>query len=341
MGARLDTITLKDPTRFEDPFKMNYNKYVKTQYERVRLHETVSGPHKDPRNDRDLDPEYRKYAIPMAAISHYGEYSASVYCQKAAHLSPFRAFREACLFQAMDELRHSQMDWGRLKDLGVKDSYEVGKIWRSEGYCAVKDAFDWIVGLEDAFQIIFTANFVIEGAGAVSYFPNMVKLAEQNGDHIFSVINWTRFQDEVRHVAFARAMVKAIVEDDERNVKILEQWQEAAFENLGPGIGQVMGYQDLVPEPYLTSGEWMVAALSHYAEHSMKHGLELPDLDALYEGAADLPVSYEALMTERSDASLSWWEDGTPGAGALDQPSHKGAMRESEALEGVNHGGEH
>ena len=46
-------------------------------------------------------------------------------------------------------------------------------------------------------------------------------------------------------------------------------------------------------------------------------------------------------MTEKEGIGPSWWEDGTPGAGALDQPSHKGAMRESDALEGVSHGGDH
>jgi hypothetical protein len=131
-------------------------------------------------------------------------------------------------------------------------------------------------------------------------------------------------------------MVKAIVDDDDKNVKVLEEWQEAAFEHLGPGIGQVMGYNDLCPEPYLSSGEWLVDAIAHYATHAEKNGLALPDLDDLFEGAADMPVSLDALYT-KLDVEPSWWDDLMPGAGALDQPRQGKRMNVDESLDGVEH----
>jgi phenol hydroxylase P3 protein len=322
----IPTIRLKDPTRFEDPFSLTYNKYIKTQYDRVRLHETVTGPHRDKGNDERLDPQYITFAKAMTTLSYGGEYSAYVYCTKASHLAPFRSFREACSYQAMDELRHSQMDWGRLRDLGCKDSSEVMDLWHSEGLAHVKRAFDSIVALEDPFQIIFTANFIFEGAAASSFFPGMVELSKINGDHISSTVHWTRYQDEVRHVAFARALVKAIVDDDDRNIKILELWQEAAFESLGPAVLQGFGYNDLFPIPLNTSTEWLMDGMIHYGKQAEKVGLELPDIEAILAASSDVESSLEALNTG-SGCDPSWWEDGLRGAGALEQPPPEGPAR--------------
>jgi hypothetical protein len=331
----LPTIRLKDPTRFADPFKLNYNKYVKTQYERVRLHETLTGPHRDERNDRELDPTYLPFAKAMGAISYGGEYSAYCYAAKAAHLAPFRSFREACSYQSMDELRHSQMDWGRLRDLGMRDFDEFTEYWHSDGLATIKRAFDNILALEDSFQIIFTANFVFEGAAATSFFPNMVHLAEGNGDHITSVVNWTRFQDEVRHVAFARAMVQAIVEDDDRNIKTLELWQEAAFETIGVAIQQAFGWNDIVPVPYKSSGEWMIDGLMAYAKQAEKAGITLPELDTLFDAAPEVPLGLDALKTHDLDTPPTVWEDGENNAGGLEDQKRAKSVIDHETTEEV------
>lgn len=297
-------IKLKRPDLFEDPFHLDYSRYIKAQHEKVLLYEAHTGQHRDPRNDERLDPEFTKVAAPLAVASYMGEYAASVYSTTAAATATTRAFRECCLFQAADELRHAQMDRGRIRDFGITDEAEILRIWNSDGLSVIRDAFKYLTDLEDAFQIIFCANYIIEGAGAASYFPNAGELAAANGDHITYVIDKTRFTDEVRHIGYSRAMVKALVEDDSNNLTILQEWADEFFDVAGPGILQLFGYNDLAPVPYKSSGEWLVDGLSHYIEHAEKVGIKAPDVEKLIsDDWGDVQVSLEALARPRSDGA--------------------------------------
>lgn len=298
-------IKLKHQELFEDPFRLDYNKYVKAQYEKVLLYEAHAGPHRDPRNDERLDPEFKKVAAPLAVASYMGEYAASVYSTTAASNAQTQGFRECCLFQAIDELRHAQMDFGRMRDFGITDREEVLRTWNSDGLAAIRDAFKYLTSLTDGFQIIFCANYIIEGAGAASYFPNVGELAAANGDHLTWVIDKTRFTDEVRHIGYSRAMVKALVEDDDRNLGILQEWSDEFFAVAGPGIQQLFGYNDLAPIPYKTSGEWLIDGLAHFTEHAEKVGLLPPDIEQMItDDWGNVQVSLEALDHLRGDGEL-------------------------------------
>lgn len=300
----MSRIKLKRPELFEDPFRLDYNRYIKVQHEKVLLYEAHTGQHRNPDNDERLDPEFKKLAAPLAVASYMGEYAASVYSTTAAATAQTRAFRECCLFQAVDELRHAQMDRGRILDFGITDDDEILRIWNSDGLAVIRDAFKYLTDLEDAFQIIFCANYIIEGAGAASYFPNVAELAAANGDHITYVIDKTRFTDEVRHIGYARAMVKALIEDDDNNLAILQEWADEFFAVAGPGILQLFGYNDLAPVPYKSSGEWLVDGLAHYAEHAEKVGIKPPDIEEMIsDDWGEVQVSLEALNRPRRDGS--------------------------------------
>jgi hypothetical protein len=74
------------------------------------------------------------------------------------------------------------------------------------------------------------ANFVAEGAAGPGTFAVLADGAEARGD-LFSALNHrARVRDETRHISFARALVKALIDDDPANVEVIQRWQDESLQ---------------------------------------------------------------------------------------------------------------
>jgi hypothetical protein len=87
-----------------------------------------------------------------------------------------------------------------------------------------------VLELDDTFEIIVKANFVAEGAAGPGTFTVLADGAEARGD-LFSALNHrARVRDETRHISFARALVKALIEDDPANLDVIQRWQDESLQ---------------------------------------------------------------------------------------------------------------
>ncbi len=266
-------ITLKNQENFVDPFGLNYNKYVRQQAEKVSMFETVYSRARDPEHDKKLDPAYVEAITPLLVASRFGEHAAHRYCTTAAANATFSSLRDCCFYQAADERRHSEMDAARLEDFGISEK-RATEIWM-DGLPKARAVFDYLESLTDPYQILFCANFVFEGSAGASVFPHWAELARINGDYVTFVINRTRFSDEVRHIGYSRALVRALLDENRGNAKVLHQWLP---EFLGLVVGLitevVVQSNDRAPQPYKTAQEWGVDGFTALRKSMIDVGLD-------------------------------------------------------------------
>src|SRR5262247_1618515 len=207
-------IVLKDPSRFKDPASLTWDRYITLQArERERY-----GAERDALPAEALDfsgakPGYLPRAVEQFANNYWSEEAATRYIATAAAHAPFEELKKCCLFQLADEQRHLEMDREVFERAGIP-SRDWLPAWEAPGTTC--RFFRHVLELEDSIEILVKANFVAEGAAGPGTFTVLADGAEARGDP--------------RHISYARALVKALIDDDPANLGVIQRWQD---ESLG------------------------------------------------------------------------------------------------------------
>ncbi len=220
-------IALKDPSRFKDPAGLTWERYIALQArERERyLAERAAIP-RDALEFRTVSPRYVERAIDQFANNYYSEESATHYIATAAAGAPFEELKKCCLFQLADEQRHLEMDTEVFERAGIP-ARDWLPAWEQPGTTC--RFFRHVLTLEDPIEIIVKANFVAEGAAGPGTFTVLADGAEARGDLLSAVNHRARLRDETRHISYARALVKALIEEDPANLDVIQAWQDESL----------------------------------------------------------------------------------------------------------------
>ena len=221
-------ISLKDPGRFKDPANLTWERYVALQArERERyLAERATIP-AEAMAYRTVSPRYLERAVDQFANNYYSELSATHYIATAAANAPFDELKKCCLFQLADEQRHLEMDREVFERAGIPERNWL-PAWEAPGTTC--RFFRHVLELDDTIEILVKANFVAEGAAGPGTFAVLADGAEARGD-VFSAVNHrARVRDETRHISFARALVRALIEDDPSNLDVIQRWQDESLQ---------------------------------------------------------------------------------------------------------------
>jgi len=221
-------VELKDPSRFKDPSSLSWERYVALQArERERYQAERAAIPDDVLNFHRVSPVYLERAIEQFANNYYSEESATRYIATAAAHAPFEELKKCALFQVADEQRHLEMD----RDIFVHarmPEQDWLPAWEQPGTTC--RFFRHVLELEDPYEIIIKANFVAEGAAGPATFAVLADGAEERGD-LFSAVNHrARVRDETRHISYARALVKALVDEDPSNLDVIQEWQDESLQ---------------------------------------------------------------------------------------------------------------
>jgi hypothetical protein len=221
-------LALRDPTRFHDPAGLTWDRYVALQArERERyLAERAAVP-PDALAFRTVGPRYLARAIDQFANNYYSELSATHYIATAAANAPFEELKKCCLFQLADEQRHLEMDREVFERAGMPERDWL-PAWEAPGTTC--RFFRHVLELEDTLEILVKANFVAEGAAGPATFAVLADGAEARGDLLSAVNHRARVRDETRHIGFARALVKALIEEDPANLDVIQRWQDESLQ---------------------------------------------------------------------------------------------------------------
>ena len=222
-----ERLTLKDPSRFSDPANLTWERYVALQArERERyLAERATIP-AEALSYQTVSRQYLERAVDQFANNYYSELSATHYIATAAANAPFDELKKCCLFQLADEQRHLEMDTEVFQRAGIPERDWL-PAWEAPGTTC--RFFRHVLELEDSIEILVKANFVAEGAAGPGTFAVLADGAEARGDVLSAVNHRARIRDETRHISYARALVKALIEDDPRNLEVIQRWQDESL----------------------------------------------------------------------------------------------------------------
>lgn len=220
-------IVLKDPSRFRDPSNLTWERYVTMQArERERyLAERAAIP-REALEFKTVSPSYLERAIEQFANNYWPEEAATHYIATAAAHAPFEELKKCCLFQLADEQRHLEMDREVFERAGIPERDWL-PAWEQPGTTC--RFFRHVLELDDTIEILVKANFVAEGAAGPATFAVLADGAEARGDLLSAVNHRARVRDETRHISYARALVKALIEDDPGNLDVIQQWQDESL----------------------------------------------------------------------------------------------------------------
>jgi hypothetical protein len=224
----LKRIRLTDPRRFKDPANLTWERYIALQArERERyLAERATIP-AEALEYRTVSPRYLERALEQFANNYWPEEAATRYVATAAAHAPFEELKKCCLFQLADEQRHLEMDRDVFERAGIPERDWL-PAWEQPGTTC--RFFRHVLELEDTVEILVKANFVAEGAAGPGTFTVLADGAEARGDLLSAVNHRARIRDETRHISYARALVKALIEDDPANLAVIQQWQDESLQ---------------------------------------------------------------------------------------------------------------
>src|SRR5678815_203255 len=218
-------LVLKNTALFSDPANLSWERYVSMQArERERyLAERTSIPD-DALNYKNVSARYLENAVDQFANNYYSELSATHYVATAAANAPFDELKKCCLFQLADEQRHLEMDRDVFERAGIPERDWL-PAWEQPGTTC--RFFRHVLELEDPIEILVKANFVAEGAAGPASFAVLADGAEERGDLLSAVNHRARVRDETRHISFARALVKALIDENPSNLDVIQRAREA------------------------------------------------------------------------------------------------------------------
>lgn len=222
------TVVLNDPSRFKDPANLTWERYITLQgRERERYLAERDALPADALAFKTVSPQYLERAVEQFANNYWPEEAATRYIATAAATAPFEELKKCCLFQVADEQRHLEMDRDIFVRAGIPERDWL-PAWEQPGTTC--RFFRHVLELEDPYEILVKANFVAEGAAGPGTFAVLADGAAARGDLLTAVNHRARVRDETRHISYARALVRALIEDDPSNLDVIQQWQDESLQ---------------------------------------------------------------------------------------------------------------
>lgn len=220
-------IILKDPSRWEDPFRMAYNQYVKIQSEKDGIYHAVRKAFEA--NDgyaKIVDSRWYEGVKAFATAVQPAEYSAHRLMAYVGRNIPIEAIRFATFNQAIDELRHAQIEIKHYAHMAkeIDGLHNYNKSRENLWFNTVARSFFDDALTAGPFEALIAISFSFEYVFTNILFLPFASSAGAVGDEAFAATGKTVQSDESRHMALGMSALKMLLEEDERNVPIIQKW---------------------------------------------------------------------------------------------------------------------
>ncbi|HZQ28543.1 MAG TPA: YHS domain-containing protein [Acidimicrobiales bacterium] len=270
-------IKIHDWDAWEDPFRLTVDSYFKYQAEKDRRLYAVLDSYAQSQGHLGLsDARYlNAMKLFLQGVTPL-EYQAHRHFAFLSRYLDGPGPRFAALCQSQDELRHTQTETHTLslynKFYGGFHSFSKmhDRVW----YLSVpKSFFDDAVSA-GPFEFLTSISFSFEYLLTNLLFVPFMSGASFNGDLPTMTFGFSAQSDESRHMTLGLESVKFILEQDEGNVPIVQDWIDKWFWRSYRVTGLVAAMMDyMLPKPVMSWKE----AFKLYFEDQMLDGL-FPDL---------------------------------------------------------------
>ncbi|MCC3313783.1 YHS domain-containing protein [Nocardia africana] len=292
-------IKIHDWDAWEDPFRLTVDAYSKYQAEKdKRLYAAFDSFAQGQGHLQLTDARYlNSVKIFLQGITPNEYYVHRHFSYIARHLNG-PGPRCANLYQSIDELRHAQTETHALSMFNKYYSgfHSPGRMYDRVWYNSVPKSFfdDAVSG--GPFEFLTAISFSFEYFLTNLLFVPFMSGASYNGDLSTMSFGFSAQSDESRHMTLGLEVIKFILEQDEVNVPIMQDWIDKWFWRGYRLLGIVAMMQDyMLPRKVMSWKE----AWELYLEQQMLDGL-FPDL--AYYGIRP-PMGIEQAIAEKDYVS--------------------------------------
>jgi len=225
-------IIIHDWEGWEDPFRLTMDAYWKFQSEKEKkLYAVIDSFAQNNGHLGITDARYvNAIKLFLTGISP-AEYQAA---RGFTHVGrQFRGVgpRVACQMQAIDELRHAQTQihamshYNKYFDGLHSGPHMYDRVW----YLSVPKSFFDDARTAGPFEFLTSISFAFEYVLTNLLFVPFMSGAAFNGDMATVTFGFSAQSDEARHMTLGLEVIKFMLEQDERNIPIVQRWMDKWF----------------------------------------------------------------------------------------------------------------
>lgn len=266
-------IKIHDWSKWEDPFRLTVDAYYKYQAEKdKRLYSVLDGFAQGQGHLTLSDASYlNAMKVFLGGVTPL-EYQAHRHFAYLARHFNGPGPRFAALCQSIDEMRHCQTE---IHTLSNYNKYYSGfhnfreqhdRVW----YLSVPKSFFDDALSAGPFEFLIAIGFSFEFLLTNLLFVPFMSAASFNGDLPTMTFGFSAQSDESRHMTLGLEAIKFLLEQDEDNVPIVQEWVDKWFwrgYRVAAIVAQMLDY--MLPRPVMSWKE----AFELYFEKQMMDGL--------------------------------------------------------------------
>jgi phenol/toluene 2-monooxygenase (NADH) P3/A3 len=297
--TRYEGIKVHDWDGWQDPFRLTVDAYCKYQAEKdKRLYAVLDGFAQGQGHLTLSDVSYlNSIKLFIQGVTPL-EYAAHRHFAFLARHLEGPAPRFAALCQSIDELRHTQTQIHTISNYNKYYSgfHSWSKMHDRVWYLAIPKSFVDDAMSAGPFEFLIAISFSFEYLLTNLLFVPFMSGASFNGDTPTMSFGFSAQSDESRHMTLGLEAIKFLLEQDENNVPIIQDWVDKWFwraYRVSALVAAMMDY--MLPKPVMSWKE----AFELYFEDQMLGGL-FPDLD--YYGIRP-PRHVDDAITEKDHLS--------------------------------------
>jgi phenol hydroxylase P3 protein len=220
-------VHFRDWDTFEDPFRLHYADYVRVQSDKESI---MAEQKKLAARFKEVDGidlhwlQAMKLFYPAATNSEAEAHRGHA---ALARFSPSPALSMAAFYQVLDEIRHAQMDTAAMRFMRTHtNSFENWALMYQHQWVlqTFRSLFEDMLMVEDPFEMAINTNLTLELGYSNMLFVATPGAAVANGDRLYGQHAMSTQSDETRHAALGQAVIRTLLEEDERNVPIVQRW---------------------------------------------------------------------------------------------------------------------
>ena len=205
---------------YDEPYKITYSEYVRTQREKDAGAYSVKAALERTDIYNRADPGWIS-----VLKEHYGavcvvEYAAGLQESRYVRWGQSPGMRNMGTFGMLDEIRHAQAQLYFAHEYVKKDrqfDWAHGSMKTNNwGVLAARHFFDDILMSRDAISTSIMANFAFETAFTNLQFIGLTADAERAGDHTFAKLIQSIQSDEARHAQLGTPLVTMLIESGQK-----------------------------------------------------------------------------------------------------------------------------
>jgi phenol hydroxylase P3 protein len=227
--------TMPDWKKFNDPFQILFEDYVRIQAEKEDKFHAVRDAGARFGHIGRVDPRWVEAMKSFNTALTYSEYYNYRGHVRVARFAPAPAIRIASMVQAMDERRHAEeaiyqaRDYVKHHKSGFLLPRDRIAFFERHWYFQGDRSFFEDLITTDPIEAIIGTNLVFETAFTNLLFIAAPAAGVANGDFGFGQAHMTIQSDETRHMALGQAVARAMLQNDDTNLELIQDWVDKWF----------------------------------------------------------------------------------------------------------------